>query len=256
MEGSPIQTSKCCSLGSVPSPTGSRQRGACCTESYLQFPHFIVGGTRRLYRRGLGGGPRPEDPEAVALGGSKACVLHYHPHALVTIVTEGHRPVSAAHVSPCVCRGGLCVSPVTTPNFGCIPVLARRCVSHTHAKWQPLQTPGIQTFVNKVPLHHRHLREALQLTSTWGGLFAPLPPFLADKVLGPQGHLPRWPHVPVPCGPFSEATRSPTDCKHKTGKGWLRRKGGSPSPKGSPIPSVFKPRHSGGKAPGRRNPDV
>lgn len=187
---------------------------------------------------------------------SKACTLHY-PRALVTIVTERDQPVSAAHVSPCVVPGwALCLSCHNVKHWLYSSSGEGTCVSHPCQVAAFADTRHSDMFVNKVPLHHRHLREALQFTSTWGGLFAPLPPFLAYKLLGPQGHLPSWPHVPVPCGPVSEATRPPTGCKHKTGKGWLRRKGGSPSPKGSPIPSVFKPCHSGGKAPGCRNPDV
>ena len=51
----------------------------------------------------------------------------------------------------------LCPTPISVPLH--------------NAKWQPLQTLGIQKYsLNKVSVHCQHLHEALQVTSTWDGL--------------------------------------------------------------------------------------
>lgn len=70
---------------------------------------------------------------------------------------------------------------------------------------------------------------------------AQLPSLLVCNAPGPEAYLSSWPRVPVTCGAGSEATvdRPVTDCKNKTGKDWLKRKGRSSFPERYPTPSRF-----------------
>lgn len=121
MEGSPTQTSKCCLLGSVRCPDmyhlllAANNGAPAALRATCSFPTSSSEGRGGCIGAGLVGaearGPGSGRTGRPTPACSKACALHYHPHALVTIVTEGHRPVSAAHVSPCVVPGwALCLS--------------------------------------------------------------------------------------------------------------------------------------------------